>query len=542
MPELVVRSRDGDESLFNLSDRPMKIGRSETCDVVLRNDGEVSREHAELWLVDGQRVMVADLNSKNGTRVDSGELFRNATRVAFKRVHIGEHLIEIRGVPTADAGSVVFTSDAAVDMGTTRFLPSSQRPSDLNQKRLNLLIGLGERLSGTLDRKQLLEEALDGCCDALKFERGLIALKTARGEPEMPVVRNVPRDETGAFKISRTLINRALVEGARAIVNNPATDLGANITESLVRFPICSALCVPIMHRDEILGVIYGDRVTNGSTYTEKDVDFFEAIARQVGVGLINLRMLKDHARAQSIIAELQHARTIQRMLLPPAAMTKGVVTVEGYNEPSSAVGGDYFDFFELDERRLGVIIADVTGHGLPAALLMANLQAAVRVAMTADMPLPALAGRVNDLICRNTSADVFITAVFGIVDTQEGHVEMVSAGHPGPILIGPAVTAFPCEANSLPLGVDPEERFEAQHVECAGGVDALLFYTDGLNEAAPPDQPILGLDAVMSELAALERRQTHDLIRVARNLVRRHLAGADHSDDMTLLALHFQR
>ena len=180
-------------------------------------------------------------------------------------------------------------------MGGTRFIPSSQR-LDLNQQRLDLIIGLAERLSGTFDRKQLLNQALDACCESLKFERGLIALKTPRGEPELPVTHNMQRDENGAYKVSRTLINRALIDGERAIVNNPATDLAGNISESLIRFPICSALCVPIQHRDEILGVIYGDQITTGTVYNDQDVDFFAAIAQQVGLGLANLRMMREHA------------------------------------------------------------------------------------------------------------------------------------------------------------------------------------------------------------------------------------------------------
>ena len=538
MPELTIRSSDGTLETAQLSDRPLRIGRSESCDIVLRNDGEVSREHAELWLTENNRLMVADLNSKNGTRVDDTEVFRNSTRMAHKRVLIGEHVLELRTAGTESDTVIAFAPEPPASMGGTRFIPSSQR-LDLNQQRLDLIIGLAERLSGTFDRKQLLNQALDACCESLKFERGLIALKTPRGEPELPVTHNMQRDENGAYKVSRTLINRALIDGERAIVNNPATDLAGNISESLIRFPIYSALCVPIQHRDEILGVIYGDQITTGAVYTDQDVDFFAAIAQQVGLGLANLRMMREHAHTERVMAELQHARTIQRMLLPPAPLTMQRITIEGFNEPCSAVGGDYFDFFELSEEKLCVIIADVTGHGLPAALLMANLQAAVRVAMGRDTPLPELASRINRLICRNTASDVFITAILGSVNTATGVVEIVNAGHPGPLLFSDPVRLHSDELNSLPLGIDADEEYVVQQIVPQDYGDALLFFTDGLNEAAAADGGMLGLSPVIEAVSALPQRTTSAMIRTTRAVVRSHLAGAPNGDDMTFLALH---
>ena len=439
MAALVIYGADGRQGVWQLSQKPLTLGRAENCDIVLRFDGEVSREHARVWLDETGTVLVADLGSKNGTSVDAGETFRNETRPAYRSIRIGGQEVTIRGAlrPPASAETrVAFVADAPERLTQSHFFPSTKR-LDLSEQRLSLLMGLGQSLSGAFERKQLLEQALDACCQALQFERCLIVLKTPRGEPESPVVRNVERDETGAFKVSRTLINRALLHGERAVVNNPAVDLVGNITDSLVRFPICSALSVPIMQRDEILGAIYGDRVTRAATYSTQDVDFLAAIAQQVGVGLANLRLLQDYVRLQKVDAELSAARKIQRDLLPAAPLAAGCVLIDGYNEPSSEVGGDYFDYFPLDDTHVGFVIADVTGHGLPAALLMANFQAAVHVALTPDTPLPEIAARINRLVCQNTAGSSFITAVLGKVDCRSGAMDYVNAGHPPPLLPG---------------------------------------------------------------------------------------------------------
>lgn len=541
MPTLVIHAPNGTKSQIELGARPIRLGRAETCDVVLHDDAEVSRVHAEVTLDEQGRVVVADRMSKNGTRVDEGDVFRGAKRIAYRTIRIGGHDVTILGAgkPTPPTGAVLFSGDDPTTVGDTHYFPSS-RKLDLNAQRLQLLIQLTERIGGVFERKQLLEQALDACCESLGFERGLIALKTQRGDTELPITRNVQRDEQGALKISRTLINRALIQGERAIVNNPATDLMNNLSESLVRFPICSALVVPIMNRSEILGVIYGDRITQASTYQSGDVDFLAAIAQQVGVGIANLRLLQEHVKALKVYAELDQAREIQQRLLPEEALALNRLTLEGYNDPSFAVSGDYFDYFPLDDRRVAFIIADVTGHGLSAALMMANVQAVVRVALTPDVALPDLATRVNRLICRNTAAHVFVTAILGVMDSESGLIEYVSAGHPGPVVVGRGGVQHVEERNSLPLGIEPEETFETVRVD-AGRASALLFYTDGLTEAMDGNEQQLGLEPVVDALTRLTDVTSGGLIRTARSVLKDHLGGATRLDDLTLLAAHFR-
>lgn len=541
MPQLVVYKPDGTRgATVDVRQRPIKIGRADSCDIVLRDDGEVSREHVQVTLNEDGRIEVTDNESKNGTRVDDGSVFRGAKRVASRSVQIGEHMIQILDAPPPppDAEpSVVFAPETPSRGADTQFFPSS-RGLDLNQQRLSLLMKLTDRIGGVFDRKQLLEQGLDACCEALGFERGLIALKTQRGDTELPVTRNVEKDETGAYKISRTLINRALVGGERAIVNNPATDLVGNLSESLVRFPICSALCVPILYRSEILGVLYGDRVTQASTYQPEDVDFLAAIAQQVGNGLANLRLFQEHLNSQRMYAELEQARLIQNRLLPEAPLQIGRISIAGYNEASTEVSGDYFDYFDLEDGRIGIIIADVTGHGLPAALIMANLQSAIRVALSADIALPELATRVNKLICRNTASHVFVTAILGTIDTRTGVIEYVGAGHPRPELLGEDTVQIPPDRNALPLGIEPDETYEVARIEPGQRSSAVLFYTDGLVEAADGEGRMLGLPPITDALAGMTDFSPAEVISTARRIVRSHLNDLPNMDDMTLLAL----
>lgn len=539
MAHLVLHAPDGKRRSIALSSRPIRVGRSESCDIVLRDDAEVSRFHAEIWQDEDGQVMVADRGSKNGTRVDQGEPFHSTQNVAAQIIRIGEHEFRIYDAKRdAVQAPVKFTDEPATVSGETQFFPSS-RGFDLSEQRLSLLMQLSERIGGVFDRKQLLEQALDACCEALHFERGLIALRTQRGDTELPVSRNLQRDENGEFRVSRTLLNRALVQGERAIVNNPATDLGENLSESLVRFPICSALCVPILCRDEILGVIYGDRTTQATTYSPADVDFLAAIAQHVGVGIANLRMLQEHVRLERMDAELDQARRIQKRLLPHGPLTCGPVRIEGYNQASTEVSGDYFDYFRLDDGRIGFVIADVTGHGLPAALLMANLQSALRVALTVDHDLADIAQKLNRLIHDNTDASAFITGIFGTIQPDAGTMEFVNAGHPLPVIFQNGRIVDVENLNGLPLGIETDETYGVYRF--SEPLDALLCYTDGVSEAANTDGKLLGTEPVVERMRMIACPTTAELIEATRRLVRDYVGRKSSlDDDMTVLAMTY--
>jgi DNA-binding response OmpR family regulator len=178
MASLLIRHPDGSTSRVDLAERPLTLGRSDACDVVLPSE-EISRIHAEITRDEQGRVVVADRGSKNGTRVDAGDAFRSTARVAAHSIRIGEYAIEILSEPGAardDDEEVRFQPDET-PTGQTRFFPSS-RQLDLSQQRLGLLMSLAERIGGAFERKQLLEQAIDACCETLGFERGLIVLRT----------------------------------------------------------------------------------------------------------------------------------------------------------------------------------------------------------------------------------------------------------------------------------------------------------------------------------------------------------------------------
>lgn len=540
-PALTYTDHDGSTRTIELSRRPIRIGRSADCELAITGT-DISRDHAEAALAEDGSVIVTDLNSKNGTRVDGGPTFRNAQRIAHRSIRVGDHEIHILHAPpprSGESGVRFIEDERANDTGQARYFPSSKRV-DLNQQRLMAIVEMIERLSGKFDRRELLEHALAAVCDTMNFERGLILLKTPRGEMEPPVVRNVPQDETGAYKVSRSVIQKALVEGQRSVINKDDADLPANFSESMVLHSIRTALCVPIVHRDQILGAIYGDRVMTAKTYTTEDMDFLAAIAQQIGLGLTNLRMMQEHVRNERWAAEVNQAGAIQRKLLPTRPLRHGRIFLEGCNEPCSEVGGDYYDYLILPDGRVGFIIADVSGHGLASALVMANVQAAVRVALMAGSELTHVASIVNRLVCYNTRDSAFVTAILGTIDPESGITQLISAGHPPPLVLACDPDGICIGETSLIWGAEPDATYQLHRIDPRGRPIGVLFFTDGLFEALNRQDRALGIAAVEAALRSCPDHTPQTLLQHALNVLHSHVDGQPLLDDMTMLALQY--
>ena len=521
-----------------LDRHPLRVGRGRACEIPLRDD-EVTREHAQVWLDNDGDVRVRDLGSKNGSSVDGGPVFRDAERVVRRVIRVGAHELHIVRSDTSSPdefdtrdAELVFGPDVSSATGDLQIFPATSA-IELSQARLQQLMQLTAQISGgVLTRRELLDQALEVCMTEFNFERGMIALRTERGASEPPVLRNVRPDQ-----VCGTFVRRAMYDGERTVVNDAAAELEV-VTDSIVSNEICSALCVPISFREETLGVIYGDRRTSPtSRYEKAEVDYLAAIAQQVGIGLANLRLFADHVKIVELERERAQARDIQQELLPDGPLEVGGLRFRGFNDASSEVGGDYFDYLPLPDGRAAFVIADVVGHGLPAALLASNLQAAVRVALVADAPLPDIVQRINRLVCRNTSAGNFITAIFGVVE-PDGAVTYVSAGHHGPISIGVNAAEGLEPDTSLPLGIDEEDTYVLNAAAVSAARPTLLFYTDGVLEARGPEGDLLGLERAVAALSGLADPQGEHAIATACEAVQTHLSGGGNDDDMTLLTV----
>ncbi|HVG19228.1 MAG TPA: SpoIIE family protein phosphatase [Blastocatellia bacterium] len=288
-------------------------------------------------------------------------------------------------------------------------------------------------------------------------------------------------------------------------------------------------LIVPIKVKGELIGFICVGGRPSGEPFDADDMNFLDRIVDQVGIGINNLL-----ARGQQ--HELEEARDIQRGLLP-----KVIPQIQGYEisgawRPAHIVSGDYFDVLKFDEDRAALCIADVSGKGMPAALLMSNVQAAVKAFASATAAPAEVCEKVNRVVCSNTAEDKFITFFYCLLDATTGTLTYANAGHNAPILIRRDGASLQLERGGTVLGPFPEWEFDQGETMLHPG-DRVLLFTDGITEVRNTDGEEFGEERLNSLLVSNRELGAAELQKAVMSTVA-NFSGGDFQDDATLMVL----
>jgi sigma-B regulation protein RsbU (phosphoserine phosphatase) len=268
-------------------------------------------------------------------------------------------------------------------------------------------------------------------------------------------------------------------------------------------------------------------------SYVQKpwdDATLVEVVRREVDAGRAGRR------RDATLTREHEEARLIQRALLPSTIPTVPGCDIAARWTSASGLGGDCYDLLRLGDSRLAVSIADVIGKGLPAALLMSNLQAAVRAFATPAASPHEVCANVNRLLCRNVSPGKFVTFCYVVIDLAAGEITYANAGHNPPIVVRRSGEQTRLEPTGLVLGVMPDWTYRAGRMRFAAG-DRLVCFTDGLTEARSSDDEEFGEDRLQAALATQPAQSAGDLVA---SLIESAQAwtGGDLQDDATLIVI----
>jgi sigma-B regulation protein RsbU (phosphoserine phosphatase) len=258
------------------------------------------------------------------------------------------------------------------------------------------------------------------------------------------------------------------------------------------------------------------------------DLTLVEVVRREVEDGMASRR------RDARVAKEQDEARLIQRALLPPAMPEVRGCSLAALWTPASGIGGDCYDVLRFSDTRLAVSIADVVGKGLPAALLMSNLQAAVRAFSTAAAEPHDVCASVNRLLCRNIASGKFVTFCYAVIDTEAMTVAYANAGHFPPILMRPNGTAEQLAPTGLVLGVSSDWAYTSGVIELGHG-DRLVCYTDGITEALAPDDGEFGEERLIETIRSLRAEPPDRLARAVSDAVAAWTGGSP-QDDATLI------
>lgn len=297
-----------------------------------------------------------------------------------------------------------------------------------------------------------------------------------------------------------------------------------------------SMLCAPIKNRSgRVVGVLQLLNKLHGS-FGERDLRFLDAISDHMAIGMENATMHLELLEKQRMQRELQLGREIQNGLFPTPPGDVDQTELAAQSIACFEVGGDYYDFLEFPNGDLGVVIADVSGKGVGAALIMSSIQAALRVAAPIENDMAMLVSRLNALLYRAARGRKYVTFFFGRYSPATGQLRYVNAGHNPPLLIdGGGVKKL--ASTGKPIGILPDSRFYEAETELQPGA-TLFLYTDGLNEAANPEEEEFGMERLERVVVDAAGGSLAALPALVLDAVTKFENGAHATDDKTIVAL----
>ncbi len=296
-------------------------------------------------------------------------------------------------------------------------------------------------------------------------------------------------------------------------------------------------LILPMLHQNTVRGlVLLGEKITKAD-FLDDDVEFASTLCNAAVISLENARLFQETLEKQKLEEELAIAREIQQRLLPKEAPQLGDFELAALNIPTRQVGGDYYDYFPIDNDRYLITIADVSGKGVPAALLMSNLQATLHAMTTADVPFEEIVFRINNFVHSNTTLDKFITAFFAIFDRKNGAITTISAGHNPPYLFHADGSFETLQEGGLLMGMFPNAPYKSETRQLRDG-DWVVMFTDGVSEAMSVDNEEFGEKRIEAIIHANLINTAAGMIDIIAGAVKEHTMGAPQSDDITLVVL----
>ena len=535
--ELQIFSPDGKTRTVSLENSRVSVGRANTADLCYPDDSGLSRNHLA-FEKDGERWLVRDLGSKNGTLLNSARILAPTELSPGDRIAAG-HLVMVYDQPAPrssrpvmfiddssakhDFNSTVVTSLAGVLQEDTGPVSGSSR----NQK-VSALIKAGNELARQRPLPELFEMILDLSIDAVSAERGV--LMTLEGEE---LVVRATRGE--GFRISNTVRDQVVSRCASILVRDTQMDEAFKARQSIVGQNTRSLMAVPLQSADRLTGLIYVDSPSRLREFTKDDLGLLTVMANVAANRVEHVRFAELEQARQLMARDLDQAAEIQRRYLPPDPPKMRTLDVAGYNAPCRTVGGDYFDFVQFSEERIALVLGDDSGKGMPASLLMMGLQARVQVLLDESKDLGATMTRINDITTANCPNNRFITFFASVVDGSTGKVSYACAGHNPPIIVRPGGRFQTLDGGGPVLGILPNIHFEEYHAQLEPG-EALVIYSDGVTEAASPADEEFDIAKLAEAVAAHIDKPASQIITEVNQALLRWTQGAPAADDITVI------
>lgn len=472
-----------------------------------------------------------------GDRIDRQFDFHKRSCVSVPLLRGGEVIGALEAINKEDGdftgGDVEMLTDLAEQIAIALDNARLYERVRLEVREKELLYEVGKRISSSLDLEEVLDLILDCLGEVVSFAAAGIFVV----DPEMKQIASLATmgyeksmEDRVHLKFGEGVVGWVAKNGEPAIVD----DVSKDPRYINARPETSSEVVVPLFAGDRVIGVINLESDEVGA-FTGDDVELMKAFGSQAAVSLERAKLHAQILERRKLVDELEVARHIQRTFLPDEIPRIPGYDLSAVNIPSEAVGGDYYDIIPISEGQWGIVIADVFGKGVPAALVMASFRASLLAEIRNNYMINTILRKVNTLIWESVEPERCVTACYGVLDAESGIFTYSNAGHLHPVVVGKKGIRR-LDKGGILLGAikDAQYREERVHLESE---DVVLFFTDGLTEAEDVDGAAFGEQRLIETARPLVGKPGSEIVNSLQRAVW-DFCGGQLGDDFTLLVL----
>ncbi|MBK5291480.1 MAG: SpoIIE family protein phosphatase [Acidobacteriia bacterium] len=541
-PELLIQLQDGTSSTMVLDGRRITLGRSSDNDLSYPDDPILSRHHMAIEMHDGE-YCVLDLGSKNGTVLNGQKLTGRQKLALGDRIVVGRVTMVMEDPNSNGDQTLIFIEDDIDTIGSTSVsthledLVSSTEsgleavlanPALGSPNLVQALMDAGRELSVHRPLPELFRVILRLSIESVGARRGVL-MTVENGE------LLVRANQGEGFRISHVVRDRVLQEKMSLLVQDARVDDLLKSSMTIVQQQVRSLIAVPLQTADSVIGLIYVDSPHIVRPFTSEDLNLLTVMANIAAIKIEHSRLLEVEQAERMMAKELEQAADIQRNLFPKGQPNVAGLDIAGHSIPCRSVGGDYFDYLPLPGGRFGVIVADVAGKGLPAAMMMSSLQARVQMLAEDTEDMAEFVTRLNRGVAANCPGNRFITFFMAMFDPVTGDYSYCNAGHNPPFVVRVDGTVERLEEGGPVLGIMRQLKYQAGTARLEKG-DVIALFSDGVTEARNAADEEYDEAPFLEELMKMRHSPAQQIVETVHEALERFIDTAAAVDDITLV------